>query len=53
MKRTLAGLAAGDFTVDINGRHFSDGDTVVVCAGTADVRFFITRRRSAGIEFHP
>jgi hypothetical protein len=53
MKRTLAGLAAGDFTVDINGRHFTDGDTVVVCDGTADVRFFVTRRRSAGIEFHP
>ncbi len=53
MKRTLAGLAAGDFTVDVNGRHFTDGDAVVVCAGTADVRFFLAHRRSAGIEFHP
>jgi hypothetical protein len=53
MVRTLAGLAAGDFTVDINGRHFTDGDAVVMCETTADVRFFATRRRSAGIEFRP
>ena len=51
--RTLAGLAAGDFTVDINGRHFTDGDAVVVCEGTADVRFFLSRRHGAGLEFHP
>ena len=39
--RTLAGLAAGDFIVEINGRGFSDADTVVVCEGTADIRFFL------------
>ena len=50
--RTLAGLAAGDFTVDINGRHFTDLEAVVMCDGIADVRFFISRRRGAGIEFH-
>ena len=49
--RTLAGLAAGDFTVDINGRHFADPDAVVVCEGTADIRFF-ARRRPAGLRFH-
>jgi hypothetical protein len=45
--RTLAGLAQGDFTVDINGRRFADPDAVVVCGGTADVRFFVGRRRRA------
>jgi hypothetical protein len=42
--RTLAGLAAGDFTIDINGRSFSDPDAVVVCERIADVRFFLSRR---------
>jgi len=48
---TLAGLAAGDFTVDIDGRVFADPDAVVVCEGIADVRFFAgTHRRRAGLE---
>ncbi|HTU71244.1 MAG TPA: hypothetical protein VMF11_13115 [Candidatus Baltobacteraceae bacterium] len=51
--RTLAGLAAGDFTVDIDGRHFSDGDAVVMCEGTVSVRFFINRRSRAGLELQP
>jgi hypothetical protein len=42
--RTLAGIAAGDFTVDINGRTYGDVEAVVVCEGTADVRFFVERR---------
>ena len=46
--RTLAGLAAGDFTVDIDGRTFADADDVVLCEGTAHVRFFVTQRRRAG-----
>jgi hypothetical protein len=45
MARTLAGLAAGDFTIDVNGRGFSDADAVVVCDGIADVRFFLSKRR--------
>lgn len=53
MVRTLAGLAAGDFTVDINGRVYRDGDAVVVCEGIANVRFFLTGRRNSGIEFRP
>lgn len=48
IRRTLAGLAAGDFTVDIDGRRFADADAVVVCGGTADVRFYTGRRRRAG-----
>ena len=51
MRRTLAGLAAGDFTVDINGRHFADADAVVVCEGVADVRFFLRTSRSLNIQF--
>lgn len=44
VRRTLAGLAAGDFTVDIAGRHFTDPDAVVVCDGVVDVRFFLNHR---------
>jgi hypothetical protein len=43
--RTLAGLAAGDFIVDVNGRVFSDAEAVVVCEGTADIRFYLASRR--------
>ncbi len=46
IRRTLAGLANGDFTVDINGRTFADPEVVVVCEGTADVRFFLNHRNS-------
>ncbi len=46
--RTLAGLAKGDFIVDINGRSFVDPDAVVVCEGSADVRFFLRQR--AGVR---
>jgi hypothetical protein len=44
--RTLAGLAAGDFIVDVNGRRFTDAEAIVVCEGTADVRFFLARRHA-------
>jgi hypothetical protein len=53
MVRTLAGLGAGDFCVDIDGRTYTDSEAVVVCQGTVDVRFFLKRRRTAGAEFHP
>ncbi len=43
--RTLAGLAAGDFTIDVNGRTFADADAVVVCEGTAVIRFYLSKRR--------
>jgi hypothetical protein len=46
MHRTLAGLAAGDYIVDVNGRTFADPDAIVVCEQTADVRFFLARRRA-------
>lgn len=50
MHRTLAGLAAGDFTIDIDGRTFTDPDTVVVCERTADIRFFLSQRRRAAFN---
>lgn len=49
VRRTLAGLQAGDFTIDIDGRTFTDAEAVVMCENTANVRFFSVRsRRSAG-----
>ena len=48
--RTLAGLAAGDFIVDIDGRCFADAEAVVVCQGTADIRFFLATRRRAALH---
>lgn len=47
--RTLAGLAAGDFIVDVDGRGFTDANAVVVCERTADVRFFLTQRRRSAL----
>ena len=48
LRTTLLGLAGGRFYVDIDGRHFSDADDVVVCCGqTAAIRFFIPSRRQA------
>ncbi|HEY6449163.1 MAG TPA: hypothetical protein VIX60_00600 [Candidatus Cybelea sp.] len=43
--RTLAGLARGDFIVEVNGRSFGDANAIVVCEGTADIRFFLAQRR--------
>jgi hypothetical protein len=48
--RTLSGLAAGDFIVDVDGRGFADADAIVVCEGTADVRFFLSHRRRAALH---
>jgi hypothetical protein len=48
--RTLAGLAAGDFTISINGRTFTDADAIVVCDLTADVRFFLSPRRRGALN---
>jgi hypothetical protein len=43
MRRTLNGFLSGDFTVQIDGRRFADPETVVVCDGIVDVRFFLNR----------
>ncbi|HEX5275974.1 MAG TPA: hypothetical protein VFW34_11960 [Candidatus Rubrimentiphilum sp.] len=46
LRATVAGLRAGRFTVDVNGRTFAHPDEVVVCGGdTVRVRFFLARER--------
>jgi hypothetical protein len=50
LARTLAGLAAGDFTIDIDGRSFTDADAIVVCCRTVDIRFFLSQRRRATLN---
>lgn len=46
LRSTLASLEAGDFVVDIDGRLFRDPDDVVVCAGSATLRFYSTKART-------
>lgn len=41
LRATLAGLRAGRFVIDIDGRHFANCDDVVLCELTACVRFFL------------
>jgi hypothetical protein len=45
--RTLLGLAAGDYTLVIDGRIFADPESVVVCNRTVDVRFFVKPQAAA------
>lgn len=45
MRTTLLGLSGGRFFVDIDGRHFTDADDVVVCRETVAIRFFLPSRR--------
>ncbi|MBV8196754.1 MAG: hypothetical protein JO263_01345 [Candidatus Eremiobacteraeota bacterium] len=53
LTRTLAGLAAGDFIIDIDGRSFTDASAVVVCERSADIRFFLTQRRRTSLHRTP
>ena len=48
IRTTLDGIASGRFVVDVDGRIFDRPDAVVVCSGTATLRFFSTEphRRS-------
>jgi hypothetical protein len=41
VRSTLDGLADGTFVVEIDGRVSTDPDEVVVCSGTATLRFFV------------
>jgi hypothetical protein len=47
LRTTLAGLRAGEFVVDIDGRIFRDPSEVVVCSGSAILRFFSSEARRA------
>jgi len=42
IRTALEGFRAGKFVVDIDGRLFDRPDAVVVCAGSATLRFFST-----------
>ncbi len=46
IRTMLDGLRSGNFVVDIDGRIYERGGDVVVCAGTATLRFFSTEPRS-------
>jgi hypothetical protein len=50
VRAALDGLREGSFVIDIDGKIFDCPDDVVVCAGTATLRFFSNepRRVSAG-----
>jgi hypothetical protein len=41
LRRTLAGFERGTFTLTVNGRVLDDAETVIVCEGVAEVRFFL------------
>jgi hypothetical protein len=48
---TLAGLRAGSFALDIDGRLIDDPDDVIVCSGgTATLRFFARRTVTSTYE---
>ena len=40
LQATIDGLRAGHFVLEIDGRIFRAPDEIVVCAGTATLRFF-------------
>ncbi|MDQ2871833.1 MAG: hypothetical protein M3R35_01745 [Candidatus Eremiobacteraeota bacterium] len=46
VRTALAGLAAGRFTIDVDGRTFADPEDVVVCRETASVRFYLPARKN-------
>ena len=43
VRSTLAGLRDGSFIVEIDGKRYADPDEIVVCSGTATLRFFLRR----------
>ena len=43
VRSTIAGLASGTYVLDVDGRLYTDPDDVVVCSGTATLRFFLRR----------
>lgn len=43
LRATLAGLRAGTFSLHIDGRQIDDPERVIVCSGSATLRFFARR----------
>lgn len=50
LNATLAGLRAGSFLLHVDGNPVDDPDRVVVCAGSATLRFFTRRSIASAIE---
>ena len=47
VRAAVAGLAAGRFVVDVDGRIFDRPDAVVVASGAVNLRFFLAERERA------
>ena len=45
IRATLAGFAAGEFVVDVDGRTFRRLDDVALCSGVATLRFYARSAR--------
>jgi hypothetical protein len=43
IRSTLAGLAAGTYVLEIDGRIYTHPDEIAVCSGTVSLRFFHRR----------
>ena len=50
VRTALRGLHAGEFVIDIDGRLYDRPEAVVVCSGTANLRFFSTEPRSGRLK---
>ena len=45
LRATLAGMRAGTFMLDVDGRHVDDPERIIVCSGgSATLRFFARQR---------
>ena len=51
LRSTLAGMRAGTFQLHVDGRHIDDPERVIVCSGSATLRFF-ARHRAGVISAH-
>lgn len=49
---TLAGMRAGDFLLEVDGRRCTELADVVVCAGFATLRFFATKPLRRALRVH-
>lgn len=50
LRSTLAGLRAGTFFLHVDGKPVEDPDRVIVCSGSATLRFFTRRPIASAIE---
>jgi hypothetical protein len=50
LRSTLAGLRAGTFLLHVDGQPVEDPDRVVVCSGSATLRFYTRRHIASAIE---